>query len=116
MNANNRDNIAVATAVAMVISGIFLSVSSFFLNHYTIHESILGYVGEALAFAGCIFGAHMYLKTKFSEMRADMEAKMMKYSAGQNTENEGENSVIDTECDSPSSPNNLKTSNDENNQ
>ncbi|MBQ0073529.1 MAG: hypothetical protein KBT34_05000 [Prevotella sp.] len=76
MNTNNKDTVAVAMAVIMVISGIFLSVASFFLNHYTIHESILGYVGEALAFAGCIFGAHMYLKTKFSEMRADMESKI----------------------------------------
>ena len=67
MQPNTKEWIQYGTAVAMVVSGILLAFLSFFLNNYTIDDSILWYISQALIYAGGIFGVSIYFKTRLGE-------------------------------------------------
>lgn len=67
MKANTKDWIQYGTAVAMIASGIALSMLSFFFNSYNIEDGVLWYVAQALVYAGSIFGVNIYIRTKYGE-------------------------------------------------
>jgi len=67
MQTNTKEWIQYTTAIAMVSSGIVMAFLSFFLGQYDIAEGVLWYVAQALTYAGGIFGATLYFKTKWGE-------------------------------------------------
>ncbi len=73
MKANTKDWIQYGTAIAMVGSGIVLSFICFFLNHYSIDDSVLWYVAQALVYAGSIFGVNVYIRTKLGEVKNEVK-------------------------------------------
>lgn len=72
MKSNTKDWIQYGTAVAMIVSGIFLTFACFFLNHFIIDDSVLWFVAQALMYAGSIFGVSIYIRTKFGEVKNDI--------------------------------------------
>ena len=69
-----KDWIQYGTAVSMVLSGIVLSFISYFQTG-DVPEGVLWYMGQALTYAGAIFGVSVYFRTKLGnfETRAREE-------------------------------------------
>lgn len=76
MKSNTKDWIQYLTAIVMVSSGIVLAFLSFFLNHHDIESGVLMYVGEALIYAGGIFGVSLYFKTKLGDFESRATDRM----------------------------------------
>jgi len=76
MSADTKENIQYTTAITGLVSGIVMCFLSFFLNHYDISGSVLGYLGEWIIFASSVFGFSLYVKTKFLEAESRMDKKM----------------------------------------
>ena len=63
MKQNTKDWIQYLSAIAMLISAIGLALWSFqTLN--MVHSTVLGYVGEAIAFAAAVYGLALYAKNE----------------------------------------------------
>ena len=63
MKQNTKDWIQYLSAIAMLISAIGLALWSFqTLNQ--VHSTVLGYVGEAIAFAAAVYGLALYAKNE----------------------------------------------------
>ena len=77
MKADTKENIQYTTAITGLVSGIVMCFLSFFLNHYDISGSVLGYLGEWIIFASGVFGFSLYVKTKFLEAESRMDKKMV---------------------------------------
>lgn len=73
MTTDRKELIQYTTAIFGFVSGVVLCVCSFFLNNYEITGSVLGYMGEMIAFCSAVFGLNLYLKGKFVEARAASE-------------------------------------------
>ena len=68
----------------MVASGIVLAFLSFFLTDgHTITDGVLWYVGQALAFAGAVFGISLYVKTKVGEVKSEIIDEARRWMRGQ---------------------------------
>ena len=66
MTPNSKEWLQYGTAVLMVISGIVLTFLSFFIKD-DVTDGVLGYMAQALTFAGAVFGGNIYFKTKLGE-------------------------------------------------
>ncbi len=71
MKDNTKEGLQYTTAILGFLSGIFLCVCSFFLNNYEITGSVLGYMGEMIAFCSAVFGLNLYMKGKWAEVRTE---------------------------------------------
>ena len=69
MTQDMKDRIQYGSAVAMIVSGIVLAFVSFVMLHI-VHSSVLGFVGEAVGFAGGVFGLGVFAHTKGAELDA----------------------------------------------
>ena len=70
MKSNTKDWIQYSTAIAMVASGIVLAFLSFLMtDDQDVNNGVLLYMGQALTFAGAVFGLSLYVKTKVGEVR-----------------------------------------------
>lgn len=76
MTNNIKDDIQYGSAIAMIASGIVLAFLSFFLNEHDIESGVLMYVGEALVYAGGIFGVSLYFKTKLGDFESRATDRM----------------------------------------
>lgn len=72
MNQNTKEVIQYGSAVAMIATGIILSVASFIWLRL-IHSSVLAYMGEAVGFASAIYGLSIYQRDSNNKMKQDME-------------------------------------------
>lgn len=64
MSETLKECIRYISAIAMLASGIVLAFLSFFFNNYDIADGILWYIGQALTYAGAVFGLSVYFKTQ----------------------------------------------------
>lgn len=76
MKNNTKEWIQYSSAISMIVSGIILAFLSFFLNNYSIEESILVYIAQALIYAGGIFGVSIYFKNKIGEFNSTIKDKL----------------------------------------
>ena len=66
MKQNTKDWIQYLSAIAMLISAIGLALWSFqTLNQ--VHSTVLGYVGEAIAFAAAVYGLALYARNEIQK-------------------------------------------------
>ena len=66
MKQNTKDWIQYASAIAMLTSAISLALWSFnSLNE--VHSTVLGYVGEAIAFAAGVYGLALYARNEIQK-------------------------------------------------
>lgn len=87
MKANTKDWIQYGTAIAMIGSGVLLSLLSFFLNNHDIEDGVLWYVAQALVYAGSIFGVNIYYRTKFGDAESKIIDRVKQILSSEQTTN-----------------------------
>lgn len=66
MKQNTKDWIQYASAILMLLSAVGLALWSFqTLNQ--VHSTVLGYVGEAIAFAAGVYGLALYARNEIQK-------------------------------------------------
>ena len=69
----NKNNISIASAVVMQLSGIVLAFLSFYRSpDGEITDSVLWSVAQTLLYSGSIYGVTVYVQTKFAEIRSQL--------------------------------------------
>lgn len=69
MKQNSKDWIQYGSAIAMLTSAIAIAFWSFW-RLSEIHNTVIAYVGEAIAFAAAVFGLALYARNEIQrEMR-----------------------------------------------
>ena len=64
----NKETASVVSALALIVSGIILVFCAFFRStDGEISDSVLWYVGEALLYAGSVFGIKSYIDYKLQK-------------------------------------------------
>ena len=77
MQANKKDSIAAWSAVGMLVFGVALTSAGFLVPPIgEVHDSVLWILGQALLYAGSMFGLGMYTKHKFDELEASLHDKI----------------------------------------
>ena len=66
MKQNTKDWIQYSSAIAMLTSAIVAAMWSFGTISQ-IHSTVLGYVGEAIAFAGAVYGLALYARNEIQK-------------------------------------------------
>lgn len=77
MQKNTKDWIQYGSAIGMLITGVLLTFLCFFLNQYNINDSVLLYVAQCLVYAGSIFGVSIYIRSKISDVKNDIESRIL---------------------------------------
>lgn len=76
MTKERRSTIAVITACVMLAFGILLTTIGFFVNPLgEVSDSVLWILGQALIYAGSIFGIATYTKGVIREQVSDLEQR-----------------------------------------
>lgn len=79
MTKENKDNIAVTSAIVMLCFGMALTAVGFFVSPVgEVHDSILWILGQALLYAGAIFGVAYYTKGVIEKQVNDLENRYLK--------------------------------------
>lgn len=79
MTKEKKDNIAVISAIVMLCFGITLTTIGFFVAPMgEVHDSILWILGQALLYAGAIFGVAYYTKGVIEKQVSDLENRYLK--------------------------------------
>ena len=77
MTKERRSTIAVITAIVMLTFGIILTSIGFFVAPLgEVSDSVLWILGQALIYAGSIFGLATYTKGVIREQVSDMEERI----------------------------------------
>ncbi len=77
MTKERRSTIAVITAIVMLSFGIILTSIGFFVAPLgEVSDSVLWILGQALIYAGSIFGLATYTKGVIREQVSDMEERI----------------------------------------
>ena len=76
MTKERRSTIAVITAIVMLTFGILLTTIGFFVAPLgEVSDSVLWILGQALIYAGSIFGIATYTKGVIREQVSDLEER-----------------------------------------
>lgn len=87
MSKETKENIQIASAIAMLLGGFLLAVAGFIVPPTgQIHESVLGVFAECLIYAGSIFGVTIYIQTKYTELRSFLDSKLKEEQEKNNNE------------------------------
>lgn len=87
MSKETKENIQIASAIAMLLGGFLLAVAGFIVPPTgQIHESVLGVFAECLIYAGSIFGVTIYIQTKYTELRSYLDSKLKEEQGKNNNE------------------------------
>lgn len=87
MTKDRKDNIAVISAIVMLFFGITLTTIGFFVAPMgEVHDSILWILGQALLYAGAIFGVAYYTKGVIEKQVNDLENRYLKDNGKQSEE------------------------------
>ena len=77
MTKERKSTIAVISACVMLVFGILLTTIGFFVNPLgEVSDSVLWILGQALIYAGSIFGIATYTKGVIREQVSDLEQRM----------------------------------------
>lgn len=77
MTKERKSTIAVISACVMLIFGILLTTIGFFVTPLgEVSDSVLWILGQALIYAGSIFGLATYTKGVIREQVSDMEERI----------------------------------------
>lgn len=88
MTKERKSTIAVISACVMLVFGILLTTIGFFVNPLgEVSDSVLWILGQALIYAGSIFGIATYTKGVIREQVSDLEQRY-KSKKGENDETE----------------------------
>lgn len=89
MTKERKGTIAVITAVVMLSFGIILTSIGFFVSPLgEVSDSVLWILGQALIYAGSIFGIATYTKKVITEQVGEIEERYRKRDKEQENETE----------------------------
>lgn len=76
MTKEDRTKYQVYSALAMLLAGVALSVAGFLVPPVgEISDSVLWFFAQCLIYAGSIFGVSIYVQSKFSELKEEMNKR-----------------------------------------
>lgn len=76
MTKEDRTKYQVYSALAMLFAGVALSVAGFLVPPVgEISDSVLWFFAQCLIYAGSIFGVSIYVQSKFSELREEINKR-----------------------------------------
>lgn len=77
MTKEPRTTYQVFSALAMLLSGVALSIAGFIVPPVgEISDSVLWFFAQCLIYAGSIFGVSIYVQSKFTELKNQLENKV----------------------------------------
>ncbi|WAX09895.1 hypothetical protein BT681P3_00012 [Bacteroides phage BT681P3] len=76
MKRETKEDIQVWTAVGMLIAGVTMSFTGFFVEPLgIIHDSVLWFFAQCLIYAGSIFGVYIYVNGRVRNVLKDFMNK-----------------------------------------
>ena len=76
MTKEDRTKYQVYSALAMLLTGVALSVAGFLVPPVgEISDSVLWFFAQCLIYAGSIFGVSIYVQSKFSELKEEINKR-----------------------------------------
>lgn len=73
MTKEDRTKFQVYSALAMLLAGVVLSVAGFLVPPVgEISDSVLWFFAQCLIYAGSIFGVSIYVQSKFTELKEEI--------------------------------------------
>lgn len=76
MTKEDRTKYQVYSALAMLLAGVALSVAGFLVPPVgEISDSVLWFFAQCLIYAGSIFGVSIYVQSKFSELKDEINKR-----------------------------------------
>lgn len=76
MTKEDRTKYQVYSALAMLMAGVALSVAGFLVPPVgEISDSVLWFFAQCLIYAGSIFGVSIYVQSKFSELKEEINKR-----------------------------------------
>jgi hypothetical protein len=73
MTKEDRTKYQVYSALAMLLAGVALSVAGFLVPPVgEISDSVLWFFAQCLIYAGSIFGVSIYVQSKFTELKEEI--------------------------------------------
>ena len=76
MTKEDRTKYQVYSAMAMLLAGVALSVAGFLVPPVgEISDSVLWFFAQCLIYAGSIFGVSIYVQSKFSELKEEINKR-----------------------------------------
>lgn len=86
MTRENRTRYQVYSALAMLLAGVALSVAGFIVPPVgEISDSVLWFFAQCLIYAGSIFGVSIYVQSKFTEIKEEINNRKNIDQHGKNT-------------------------------
>lgn len=77
MTKETRTTYQVFSALAMLLAGVALSIAGFIVPPVgEISDSVLWFFAQCLIYAGSIFGVSIYVQSKFTELKDQLEKKV----------------------------------------
>lgn len=77
MTKEARTTYQVFSALAMLLAGVALSIAGFIVPPVgEISDSVLWFFAQCLIYAGSIFGVSIYVQSKFTELKNQLENKV----------------------------------------
>ena len=69
MKRETKEDVQIWTAVGMLIAGVTMSFTGFFVEPSgIIHDSVLWFFAQCLLYGGAVFGIPLYVKSKISSI------------------------------------------------
>ena len=76
MTKEDRTKYQVYSALAMLLAGVALSVAGFLVPPVgEISDSVLWFFAQCLIYAGSIFGVGIYVQSKFTELKEEINKR-----------------------------------------
>ncbi|MDD7440798.1 hypothetical protein [Prevotellamassilia timonensis] len=76
MTKEDRTKYQVYSALAMLLAGVALSVAGFLVPPVgEISDSVLWFFAQCLIYAGSIFGVSIYVQSKFTELKEEIDKR-----------------------------------------
>lgn len=76
MTKEDRTKYQVYSALAMLLAGVVLSVAGFLVPPVgEISDSVLWFFAQCLIYAGSIFGVSIYVQSKFTELKDEINKR-----------------------------------------
>ncbi len=76
MTKEDRTKYQVYSALAMLLTGVALSVAGFLVPPVgEISDSVLWFFAQCLIYAGSIFGVSIYVQSKFTELKEEINKR-----------------------------------------
>lgn len=76
MTKEDRTKYQVYSALGMLLAGVSLSVAGFLVPPVgEISDSVLWFFAQCLIYAGSIFGVSIYVQSKFTELKEEIDKR-----------------------------------------